>query len=284
MVAGDAAAAIASTMSIHVDIASSSRSSSRSRLTTSSRRRQRAIDPLRREHAALACDRAANTLQCDVHAREHFDGDQHTARLLRARVGERHRAGRRRGRRVADRELAARAVVRIVPRSEVCRSRSATLAIDKPLLLWINDGLMAVFFFLIGLEVKREMLEGELREPSQIVLPGCAALGGFVVPAAIYAYINWNDPVALAGWAIPAATDIAFALGVLSMLGSRAAGVAQAVPDLARDLRRHRRDHRHRAVLRDGLVGRVVVAGAHRHRRAADTQSPRRRSHRAHTC
>ena len=95
------------------------------------------------------------------------------------------------------------------------------LAIDKPLLLWVNDGLMAVFFFLIGLEVKREVLEGELREPSQIVLPACAAIGGFGVPAAIYAYINWNDPVALTGWAIPAATDIAFALGVLSMLGSR---------------------------------------------------------------
>ncbi len=95
------------------------------------------------------------------------------------------------------------------------------LAIDKPLLLWINDGLMAMFFFLIGLEVKREVLEGELRKPSQIVLPGCAALGGFIAPAAIYAYINWNDPIALAGWAIPAATDIAFALGVLSMLGSR---------------------------------------------------------------
>ncbi len=95
------------------------------------------------------------------------------------------------------------------------------LAIDKPLLLWINDGLMAVFFFLIGLEVKREVLDGELRKPSQIVLPGCAALGGFAVPAVIYAYINWNDAVALAGWAIPAATDIAFALGVLSMLGSR---------------------------------------------------------------
>jgi NhaA family Na+:H+ antiporter len=94
-------------------------------------------------------------------------------------------------------------------------------SIDKPVLLWINDGLMAVFFFLIGLEVKREMLEGELRQPSQILLPGCAALGGFAVPAAIYAYVNWNDPVALGGWAIPAATDIAFALGVLSMLGSR---------------------------------------------------------------
>ncbi len=95
------------------------------------------------------------------------------------------------------------------------------LAIDKPLVLWVNDGLMAVFFFLIGLEVKREMLDGELQKPSQIVLPGCAALGGFAVPAAIYAYFNWDDPTALAGWAIPAATDIAFALGVLATLGSR---------------------------------------------------------------
>ena len=96
-----------------------------------------------------------------------------------------------------------------------------SFGLSKPLYLWVNDGLMAVFFFLIGLEVKREMLEGELRSPSQIVLPGCAALGGFAVPAAIYAAINRNDAVAHAGWAIPAATDIAFALGVLSMLGSR---------------------------------------------------------------
>jgi len=96
-----------------------------------------------------------------------------------------------------------------------------SLAIDKPFVLWVDDGLMAVFFFLIGLEVKREILDGELQKPAQIVLPGCAAIGGFVVPAAIYAYINWNDPNALAGWAIPSATDIAFALGVLAVLGSR---------------------------------------------------------------
>ena len=96
-----------------------------------------------------------------------------------------------------------------------------SLAIDKPLVLWVDDGLMAVFFFLIGLEVKREILDGELQKTAQIVLPGCAALGGFVAPAAIYAYINWNDPNALAGWAIPSATDIAFALGVLAVLGNR---------------------------------------------------------------
>ena len=86
------------------------------------------------------------------------------------------------------------------------------LAISKPLLLWINDGLMAVFFFLIGLEVKREFLEGELSTPAQIVLPGVGALGGMAVPAAIYAAFNWNDPVALDGWGIPVATDIAFAI------------------------------------------------------------------------
>jgi len=93
--------------------------------------------------------------------------------------------------------------------------------IFKPMLLWINDGLMAVFFFLVGLELKREILEGELSKPSQAVLPAFAAVGGMVVPAIIYAWINWHDPVARHGWAIPAATDIAFALGVLLLLGKQ---------------------------------------------------------------
>lgn len=95
------------------------------------------------------------------------------------------------------------------------------LSISKPLLLWINDGLMAVFFFLIGLEIKREVMEGELSSISHVVLPGVGALGGMVVPAAIYAWMNWGDPIALDGWAIPVATDIAFALALLSTFGSR---------------------------------------------------------------
>lgn len=95
------------------------------------------------------------------------------------------------------------------------------LAINKPLLLWVNDGLMAVFFFLIGLEIKREIMEGELSSFSQVVLPGMGALGGMIAPAAIYAWLNWGDPVALDGWGIPVATDIAFALALLGVFGSR---------------------------------------------------------------
>lgn len=99
--------------------------------------------------------------------------------------------------------------------------RIGLLHIAKPLLLWINDGLMAVFFFLVGLELKRELITGELSDRRNIILPGAGALGGMAVPALIYAYCNAGDSVAMQGWAIPAATDIAFALVVLALLGSR---------------------------------------------------------------
>lgn len=93
--------------------------------------------------------------------------------------------------------------------------------LTKPLILWINDGLMAVFFFLVGLEIKREVLEGELSSAAQIALPGFAALGGMAAPALIYCAFNWQHPDNLSGWAIPAATDIAFAVGILGLAGSR---------------------------------------------------------------
>jgi len=93
--------------------------------------------------------------------------------------------------------------------------------IAKPMLLWINDGLMAVFFFLVGLELKRELIDGELSDRRNLILPGIGALGGMLVPALVYTAFNYGDKFAKTGWAIPAATDIAFALGVLMLLGSR---------------------------------------------------------------
>ena len=96
------------------------------------------------------------------------------------------------------------------------------LEVSKPLLLWVNDLWMAIFFFLVGLEIKREVLEGQLSTRANLMLPAVAAIGGMAAPALIYVAINWQDPVNLNGWAIPAATDIAFALGVLALLGSRA--------------------------------------------------------------
>ena len=91
--------------------------------------------------------------------------------------------------------------------------------IAKPLLLWINDGLMAIFFFLVGLEIKRELLEGHLSSPSQVVLPAIAAVGGIAMPALVYVLINSGDEIAMRGWAIPSATDIAFAIGIFSLVG-----------------------------------------------------------------
>jgi Na+:H+ antiporter, NhaA family len=99
--------------------------------------------------------------------------------------------------------------------------RAGALDVSKPLILWINDGLMAIFFFLVGLELKREVLDGELSDMRKVLLPGVGALGGMAIPALVYLIINAGDETAQSGWAIPAATDIAFALGILALLGSK---------------------------------------------------------------
>lgn len=99
--------------------------------------------------------------------------------------------------------------------------RIAELDLEKPLFLWINDGLMAIFFFLVGLEIKREVMIGHLSEPSQVVLPAVAAIAGIAAPALIYAWLNYGNEIAIRGWAIPSATDIAFALGVFSLFKTR---------------------------------------------------------------
>ncbi len=97
----------------------------------------------------------------------------------------------------------------------------AEFKIDKPLHLWINDGLMALFFLLIGLEIKRELYVGELKNPKNAILPLMAAIGGIVMPALIFVAFNFNQPDNLAGWAIPTATDIAFAIGILTLVGAK---------------------------------------------------------------
>ncbi|MDX8444357.1 Na+/H+ antiporter NhaA [Mesorhizobium captivum] len=120
--------------------------------------------------------------------------------------------------------MAAAALALIVANSPLAETYFAVLhAYLGPLSVshWINDGLMAVFFLLVGLEIKREMLDGQLSTWPRRVLPGIAAAGGMLVPALVYVLINRDNQAALSGWAIPTATDIAFALGVLSLLGSR---------------------------------------------------------------
>lgn len=94
-----------------------------------------------------------------------------------------------------------------------------TFAISKPLVLWINDGLMALFFFVVGLEIKREIFYGQLSKPDQVVLPFVAAVAGIIFPALIYMMFNYQDPISSNGWAIPSATDIAFALGLFILFG-----------------------------------------------------------------
>jgi len=99
--------------------------------------------------------------------------------------------------------------------------RFGPLVIEEPLVQWINEGLMVIFFLVVGLEIKRQLFEGHLSTMKRAALPAFAALGGMIVPALVYVGMNWADPIGIRGWAIPTATDIVLALGVLSMLGSR---------------------------------------------------------------
>ena len=106
-----------------------------------------------------------------------------------------------------------------------------SFGVSKPLILWVNDGLMAVFFLLVGLELKREVVEGQLSSPEQIILPALAAVGGLVVPAVIYWLINRDNPQGINGWAIPTATDIAFALAILEPAWKPGTSQFEDIPD-----------------------------------------------------
>ena len=125
--------------------------------------------------------------------------------------------------------VVAAVLAMVVANSSLATPYAATLAADlkigfgalslsKSVLHWINDGLMAVFFLFVGLEIKRELLDGELSDRRRAALPVFGAIGGMVVPALIYAFVNADSPDTLVGWPIPAATDIAFALGVLALV------------------------------------------------------------------
>lgn len=105
--------------------------------------------------------------------------------------------------------------------NQIFRIQLGSLELAKPVLLWVNDGLMVFFFLLVGLEIKRELFEGELNSRAKALLPGIAALGGMIVPALVYALCNWGHGDNMNGWAIPTATDIAFSLGILALLKSR---------------------------------------------------------------
>ncbi len=120
-------------------------------------------------------------------------------------------------------------------------------SLDKDIRFWIDDGLMALFFVLVGLEIKREVVSGELRDRRAAMLPALAAVGGMIVPALVYVAVAGRT--APGGWGVPMATDIAFALGVLTLAAAARAAVAQIVAAHARDRRRHRRDHRDRDLL-----------------------------------